>query len=107
MTDAGWPQDHKSNGSVDHDLIENMEMMHQGKLLRDTILRLGRPAETHLSPFLAEGQMYIVDTSVATELYEAETEGRLLIVHHKDLEENAKSIKDTLNRALAEATDGI
>ncbi len=101
----GWPQDHsKSNGHTPQSLIEQMEMARQGALLRATILRLGRPAEIHLSELLAPGQMYIVDTSVTTELYEAEPEGRLLIVHN-GLAEDAQALKDTLDRALAD--DGV
>ncbi len=99
MTD-GWPQDHsKPNGRTPQDFIDQMEIMRQGALLRATILRLGRPAEIHVSTFLEHGQMYIVDTSVDTDLYKAEPEGRLLIVHN-GLGEDARALKDVLDRAL-------
>lgn len=109
MVDPGWPQDRKhrepmdppANGKMLQDLTAAAEMARQGQMLRDSMLRLRKPAEIIISEHLQEGQLYIVDTSQETALYEAEEDGRLLIVH-RGMEEDALTMKDALDRVLEE-----
>ncbi len=89
------------NGAVEQTLLQSAEMVRQGRLLREAVLRVGT-VEVVTGEYLDEGQMYIVDTTQKTEFYEAEDNGRLLIVH-KGLAEDAESIREALEAVLAEA----
>ncbi len=112
MTDPGWPQDRKhrepvdppTNGAMVQDLTAAAEMARQGQMLRDAMLRLQKPAEIIISEHLQDGQLYIVDTSQETALYEAEEDGRLLIVH-RGMAEDAQVMKDALDRVLEEVLE--
>ncbi len=113
MTDPGWPQDRKHratetdekpNGKMGQDLQAAAELARQGQFLREAMKRLGRPAKIVLSQHLDEGQLYIVDTSVPTTLYEAEEEGRILIVH-RGMDEDARTMKAALDKVLEEVME--
>ncbi len=93
----------KPNGE-NYGSFDKIAFASQLSILRQTILRVGRPAEVHEGHNLDDGQMYIVDTSVATEFYEAEEPGRVLIVHRGLLEE-AEVLRDALNHILE--VDGV
>ena len=109
MADPGWPQDRKhreprdppTNGKMVQDLTAAAEMARQGLMLRDAMIRLRKPAEVIISEHLQDGQLYIVDTSQETALYEAEEDGRILIVH-RGMPEDAQVMKDALDRVLEE-----
>ncbi len=89
------------NGGIPQHLVQQMDLIRQGQALREAILRLGKPVEIHENPELPDGNMYIVDTSQPTELYEAEEVPRLLIVH-KGMLEDAEALKEALDKVLAE-----
>ena len=86
------------------DLLDAAEVAQQGHLLRESMKRLGRPAEIVLSQYLEEGQLYIVDTSQATSLYDAEEDGKILIVH-RGMDEDARVMKAALDQVLEEVKE--
>ncbi len=113
MPDPGWPQDRKHrvtetdekpNGKMRQDLQAAAEVARQGQLLKNAMKRLGRPAEIILSEHLDEGQLYIVDTSQGTALYDGEKDGKILIVH-RGMEEDARTMKEALDKVLEEVME--
>ncbi len=97
----GNPGSHGENGGIPVHMAQSLAYMRTAKALQDAMKLLGRPAEIMIGPSLNEGEMYVVNTSIATDVYAAEDPGRILIVHRGMLEE-AQVMKASLDAALDE-----
>ena len=69
--------------------------------LREAVTRIGKPVEIWVNSNLPEGSMYIVDTTVDTEFWEADPDGVLALVHC-GLDGEAHALKDALDEILAQ-----
>ena len=87
------------NGGIPVHMAQSLAYMKTAKAMQDAMKLLGRPAEIMIGPQLNEGEMYVVNTSLDTDLYVAEDPGRILIVHKGMLEE-AEVMKAALDSAL-------
>lgn len=97
----GNPGGSEGNGGIPVHMAQSLAYMRTAKALQDAMRLLGRPAEIMIGTHLQDGEMYVVNTSQATEMYEAEDPGRILIVHRGMLEE-AQVMKASLDAALDE-----
>ncbi len=91
----------KENGGIPIHMAQSLAYMRTAKAMQDAMKLLGRPAEIMIGPSLNEGEMYVVNTSLETDLYASEEPGRILIVHKGMLEE-AQVMKASLDSALDE-----
>jgi len=89
------------NGGIPIHMAQSLAYMRTAKAMQDAMKLLGRPAEIMIGPQLNEGEMYVVNTSLETDIYASEDPGRILIVHKGMLEE-AEVMKAALDSALDE-----
>ena len=91
----------EGNGGIPVHMAQSLAYMRTAKAMQDAMKLLGRPAEIMIGPSLNEGEMYVVNTSLTTDMYASEDPGRILIVHKGMLEE-AEVMKAALDSVLDE-----